>query len=104
MLYYDKIDISEGVDLNMTIASKDCDICNYWYFLDKGFKFQPYVCNGCQDLLKMSINVKDFAVFNIRGVDYCCNIYGISKCDAINILHNADSNEKGEYYKNKKMC
>ena len=51
-----------------------------------------------------AINVKDFAVFNIRGVDYCCNIYGISKCDAINILHNADSNEKGEYYKNKKMC
>ena len=39
MLYYDKINISEGIDINKTSASKECDICHYWYFLDKGFKF-----------------------------------------------------------------
>ena len=32
MLYYD---VSEGIDINKTIAPKQCDICHYWYFLHK---------------------------------------------------------------------
>ena len=35
MLYYDRIDISEGT--NKSSESKECDICHYWYFLDKEF-------------------------------------------------------------------
>ena len=35
MLYYDKIDISEAIDVNESSESKECDICHYWYFLDK---------------------------------------------------------------------
>ena len=34
---YDGIDISERTDINKTIASKECDIYHYWYFLDKDF-------------------------------------------------------------------
>ena len=52
MVYYDKIDNSEGKDINKTSASKKCDICHYWYFLDKGFKFQLDVCNGCYDVVR----------------------------------------------------
>ena len=33
MLYYDRIDVSEGIDVNKTSASKLCDICHYWYFV-----------------------------------------------------------------------
>ena len=40
MLYYDRIDFSEG---------KECDISHYRYFLNKGFKFHPNVCNICHD-------------------------------------------------------
>ena len=29
MLYYDRIDVSAGVDVNKTSASKECDICHY---------------------------------------------------------------------------
>ena len=29
MLEYDRIDISEGIDVNKTSASKECDICRY---------------------------------------------------------------------------
>ena len=29
MLYYDRIDVSEGIDVNKTSASKECDICHY---------------------------------------------------------------------------
>ena len=49
MLYYDRNDISRGSDVNKKSESKDCDICYYWYFLDKDFTFQPNVCNGCHD-------------------------------------------------------
>ena len=41
MLEYDKIDISEGIGINKINASKECDICHYWYFLDKSFKYEP---------------------------------------------------------------
>ena len=70
-------------------------------FSDKGFKSQPYVCNGCHGLLIMSINLNNIAVLNINGTDYCFNIYGISKSDAVNLPLNADLTKKEEYYKNK---
>ena len=41
MLYYDKIDVCEGIDINKTSVSKECDISHYWCFLDKEFKFEP---------------------------------------------------------------
>ena len=28
MLYYDRIDVSEGTDVNKTSASKECDFCH----------------------------------------------------------------------------
>ena len=34
MLYYDRTDVSEGIHVIKTSASKDCDICHYWYFLN----------------------------------------------------------------------
>ena len=40
MLEYDRIDISKGIDINKTSASKECGICHHWYFLDKGFKYE----------------------------------------------------------------
>ena len=51
-----------------------------------GIKFQTYACNSCHDLLMMFINFDDIAILNINGVDYCCNINGISKSEAVNLL------------------
>ena len=36
MLYFDRIDISKGMDVIKTSASKECNSCHYWYFLNKG--------------------------------------------------------------------
>ena len=47
MLYFDRINISEGIDVNKTSTSKECDICHYWYLLNKDYKFQLNVCNRC---------------------------------------------------------
>ena len=43
MLYYDRTDVFEGIDFNTTSASKECDICYNWYFLNYSFKFHPNV-------------------------------------------------------------
>ena len=29
MLYFSEIDVSEGIDVNKSSASKECDICHY---------------------------------------------------------------------------
>ena len=42
MLEYDRIDISEGIDLNKTNKSKECMLCHYWYFSNKNFYYGPY--------------------------------------------------------------
>ena len=56
MLEYNRIDISEGIDVNKTSASKECDICHYWYFKDISFKYEPYLCNGCHDLMEKAMS------------------------------------------------
>ena len=65
MLHYDGIDAFEGIDVNKTSVSKDCNICHYCYFLEKGFDFQPHACNGCHDLLMISINLSDIAIIAV---------------------------------------
>ena len=70
MLYFDRIDVSEGIDVNKTSASKECDICHYWYFLNYSFKFQPNVCNRCHDLSMMSMNFSNIVILNIKCSDY----------------------------------
>ena len=41
MLYYDRIEVSEGIDVYKTGPSKKYDVCHYWYLLDYSFKFEP---------------------------------------------------------------
>ena len=94
MLYFKRIDVSEGIDVNKTSALKECDICHYWYFLNNSFKFQPNVCNRCHDLLMWSTNLSDIAILNIKGSDSRCIIGLISNNEAINLMQNADLTEK----------
>ena len=66
MLQYDRTDISEGIDISKTNASKECIICRYWYFLDKGFKYEPYLSNDCHGLMLKAINFNDNAIVSIK--------------------------------------
>ena len=41
MLEYNRIDLSEGIDVNRNIlTSKKCYLCGYWYFINKNFNYQ----------------------------------------------------------------
>ena len=65
MLYYDRIDISEGTDLAKSNNSKECMICHYWLFND-GFKSQGYACNSCHDLTMVSVNISDSTIITVK--------------------------------------
>ena len=73
MLEHDRINISEGIDINKTSASKECDICHYWYFLDKNFNYEKYLCNGCHGLMQKALNIYNVAIASIKGNDYRIN-------------------------------
>ena len=90
MLEYDRIDISEEIDINKTNASKQCDICHYWSFLDKNFNYEPYLCNGSHDLMQKAMNFNDVAIVSIKGNDYRIHFWYMRKNDAINIMKSSN--------------
>ena len=94
MLEYDEIDISEAIDMNKKNASKECDICHYWYFLDKNFNYEPYLCNCGHDLIQKAMIFNDVAIFFIKGNDYRIHFWYMGKDEAISIMHNSSPNEK----------
>ena len=94
MLEYDRIGVSKGIDVNKTSASKECDICHHWYFKDIGFKYEPYLHDGCHGLMQKVINFNDVAIVSIKGSDYRTHFRYMSKNDAMNIMENSNLNEK----------
>ena len=87
MLHFDRIDVSEGNDVNKTSASRECNICHNWYFSNKDFRFPTNVYNGCHDLLMTSMILSGIGIIlNIESADYRCIISGISKSEAIKLL------------------
>ena len=95
MLQYQKIDVSEGIDVNKTIASKECELCHYWFFKDVGFKFEEHVCNKCHDLLTIAYSLKDIAILNAKGATFRCILMGISKNEGLKRLNNSVTYDKG---------
>ena len=94
MLEYGRIDISEGIDVNKTNLSKECDICHYWYFKDIGFKYEPYLCNGCHDLMQKAMIFNNVAIVYANGSAYRINLWFMSKDDAINIMNGSSLADK----------
>ena len=70
MLECDRIDISEGTDVNKTNESRECMFCHYWYFLNKNFSHGPYLCNGCYDISQKSTDFKNIAIVHIKKSAY----------------------------------
>ena len=75
MFQYDRFNVLEGIGINKSNKSKKCMICNYWYFKDIGYNFQPYICNVCHDVSMMAYDVKNI--------------------DAINTLNNSKLDDRG---------
>ena len=94
MLEYDRIDISAGIDVGKTNKSRECDICHYWYFLDKNFNYEKYLCNGGYVLMQKVINFNGVAIVSIKGNDYRIHFWYMSKNDAIALMTNPNLKDK----------
>ena len=71
MLEYERIHILEGIDVNKSNnKSKECDLCRYWYFLDKNFNYEPYLCNGCHNLMQKAVSFNNVVVVSTKGNNY----------------------------------
>ena len=63
MLYYDRVDLREKIDVAKSNRSKECIV--YWYF-NHGFKFQNSVCNVCHDLIMLCLNLNGIATTTVK--------------------------------------
>ena len=90
MLQYEKNDVS----LIKTSVSEECMVFHYWYFKDVGFRFEPHVCNKCHDVLMNAYELKNIAILNVKGVDFRCILWGISRNEAVNRLNNSVLEDK----------
>ena len=89
MLEYDRIDISEGIDIKKCKeTSRECSLYKFYYLLDKNFNYGPYLCNGCCDMSLKAISMKNLTIINYNGNHYGVNFAFISKKDAINLIKN----------------
>ena len=82
IIYYGRIDLSEGTDVNKNKDRNECIVYRYYYF-DKGFKFQRPACNGFHDILMISLGIKNIATITVKGIDYCCITCNFSKSDLV---------------------
>ena len=94
MLEYDRIEISDGIDVNKTNLSKECDICPYWYFKNIGFKYEPYLCNSSHDLMQKAMSFNNVASVYVKGNAYTIHFWYMSNDDAINIMNGSNLVDK----------
>ena len=94
MLEYDQIGISEGVDVNKTNLSKECDIFHCWYFKGTGFKYEKYLCNGCHELMQKSMGFNNVAIVYVKWSACRIHFWCMSKDDAIKIINGSNLVDK----------
>ena len=90
MLEYDRIDISEGIDINKyKETSRECSLCKFYYFLNKNFKYGPYLCDGCYDMFMKTVSTQNLTIINHNGNYYRVIFAFMTKKDAYNLIKNA---------------
>ena len=75
-------------------VSKECDICRYWYFRNIGFKYEPYLCHGCHDLMQKGMSFNIVAIVHVKGSAYRIHFWYMRKDDAINIMNGSNLVDK----------
>ena len=90
MLEYNRIDISEGIDINKCEeTSARYSLCKLYYFLDKNFSYGPFLCNGCYDMSLKAVSMQNLVIINHNGNYYRVHFAFISQKDARSLIKNA---------------
>ena len=89
MLEYDRINISEGINIyKCEEKSRKCSLCKFYYFMDKSFKYGPYFCDGCYISMK-AVSMQNLTIINHNRNYYRIIFAFMSKKDAYNLIKNA---------------
>ena len=81
MLEYDRIDLSEGIDVNKTSNSREC---SSYYFLDINFNYQKNLCDGYHDMSMKANSTQNLAITYHGKNVYRINFVFLSKNNAFN--------------------
>ena len=80
ILVYEKIDISDGIDVDISDKSKECMLCRYWHFLNQSFSYGPYLCDRCYNMMQKCNKLKNIAIVHIKENVYrICFLYMIKR-------------------------
>ena len=90
MLEYNRIDISEGIDIyKCEETPRKCSLCKFYYFLDKNFKYGPYLCDGCYDMSMKAVSMQNLTIINHNENYYRVIFTFMTKKDVYNLIKNA---------------
>ena len=102
MLKYDRIDITERVDLDKTNKPRECNFCHYWYFLKKKkFSYGPFNCDGCCDTVQRSTDFKNITIIHVKKTAYRVSFKDASKNKAKKLMNKFNVvGKRGDIYCN----
>ena len=60
-------------------------------------RYEPYLCNGCHDLIQKVMDFDDAAVVSVKGSDCRIHFLHMSKNDAVNIMTLSDLKKVDNY-------
>lgn len=81
ILYYDRFDVFEGIDVNKIDSSCEYKIYNYNYLFRLNFSFHPN-----HNLLRKGTSLLKLQLFSIKGNAYRIHIWSLSKNEAIRMM------------------
>ena len=66
MLEYDRIDISENIDVKKcNETSRQCSLWTFYYFLNNNFNYQTYLCDGYHDISAKAMSMQNLAIIYV---------------------------------------
>ena len=78
------------------IKHSKCGICHYWYFKNIAFKYEPYLCNGCHDLMQKVMSFNNVTIVYVKGSPYRIHFWYMSKDDEINTMNGSNLVDKSD--------
>ena len=91
MLECNRIDISEGIDINEPSGlACECIICHYWVFFRINFRFQTKVYDSCHVIKQKSMSFDEAAVLTVGQNDYILNFWSMTDGKAVSRMKYSD--------------
>ena len=84
MLEYERIDISNEIDVDMSDKSN----------LDQSFSYGPYLCDGCYNMMQKCNKLKNIAIVHVKKSVYRIYFLYMSKREAKTLMTNSNLIDK----------